>query len=277
VKATIRHSVSTINKVFFLVSGQVNFYVGHLDTDQAAGISSVGSPSPNRRGRGLQSMNTRFFNDEKKPSGGAENEKSLTHGKLLFKIMTNGSYFGEVDIIFRRKRVYDLVTGSDCDLYILSRTEFENIVMNEYPHIYQEMKLLAVKRESKDVTMIEESLIRAKAAKSKPWLAGVDVETGIKNIRKLFKDSIYTEVDNHEIQPLEEMFDDMKEKLPLEELLDNFEVSRSEDGSDDVEASEDSDVKFDDVVSIGLEKMYSQFKGNSLFIPRFESEYEEQN
>lgn len=41
---------------------------------------------------------------------------------MLFKIMTNGSYFGEVDIIFRRKRVYDLITASDCDMYILSRT-----------------------------------------------------------------------------------------------------------------------------------------------------------
>lgn len=178
--------------------------------------------------------------------------------------MTNGSYFGEVDIIFRRKRVYDLITSSDCDLYILSRTEFENIVMNEYPHIYHEMKLLAIKRETKDITMVEDSLMRAKESKDKPWLAGVDVNAAMKNIKKLFKESIYTEVDNHEIQPLEEMFENMKEKLPLEELLNNFEVSNSDEHSDGEGASEDSDVKFEDVASIGLEKMYSQFKGRHM-------------
>lgn len=194
-----------------------------------------------------------------------ETEKQLdTTGKLLFKIMTNGSYFGEVDIIFRRKRVYDLITGSDCDLYILSRTEFENIVMNDYPHIYQEMKMLAIKREAKDLKMIKDSLVRAKEARDKPWLAGVDVDAALKTIRKVFQDSIHTEVDNHEIQPLEEMFENMKEKLPLEELLDNFEVSRSDEDSERDHSSEENDVKFSDVVSIGLEKMYSQFQGISV-------------
>lgn len=69
------------------------------------------------------SSTTKFFNDEKKDNKeGLGKAKESAKGKLLFKIMTNGSYFGEVDIIFRRKRVYDLVTASDCDFYILSRT-----------------------------------------------------------------------------------------------------------------------------------------------------------
>ena len=185
--------------------------------------------------------------------------------KLLFKIMTNGSYFGEVDIILRRKRVYYLVTASDCDLYILSRTEFENIVMNEYPHIFQEMKMLALKREEKDLSMIEASLRSARHDNNmRDWMQSMDNETIMKNIKKMFNESVSTEVDDHEVPPLETMFEDMKEKLPLEELLNNFEVSKSEDEDESNSSSNDSDIKFEDVTSIGLQKMYSQFRGQLL-------------
>ena len=189
----------------------------------------------------------------------------VSSDKLLFKIMTNGSYFGEVDIILRRKRVYYLVTASDCDLYILSRTEFENIVMNEYPHIFQEMKMLALKREEKDLSMIEASLRSARHDNNmRDWMQSMDNETIMKNIKKMFNESVSTEVDDHEVPPLETMFEDMKEKLPLEELLNNFEVSKSEDEDESNSSSNDSDIKFEDVTSIGLQKMYSQFRGQLL-------------
>ena len=189
----------------------------------------------------------------------------VSSDKLLFKIMTNGSYFGEVDIILRRKRVYYLVTASDCDLYILSRTEFENIVMNEYPHIFQEMKMLALKREEKDLSMIEASLRSARNDNNmRDWMQSMDTETIMKNVKKMFNESVSTEVDDHEVPPLETMFEDMKEKLPLEELLNNFEVSKSEDEDESNSSSNDSDIKFEDVTSIGLQKMYSQFRGQLL-------------
>lgn len=101
--------------VFFLVVGQVNFYIDPEQTQTQA----------NGKNKAFTSSSTKFFNDEKRESE-KENAKKrdLAKGtsKMLFKIMTNGSYFGEVDIIFRRKRVYDLITASDCDMYILSRT-----------------------------------------------------------------------------------------------------------------------------------------------------------
>jgi hypothetical protein len=161
--------------------------------------------------------------------------------------------------------------------------------MNEYPHIYHEMKKLAYKRELRDLNMIEDSLMRRmqpeKYAELKkkeikreespdptpeeialkneimttPVTNGDSLEKLMVKIRKSFQDSICTEVDNHEIVPLPQMFEEMKEKLPLEELLDNFEVSKSGDEEEE-EDLDNSDVKFSDVMSIGLQKMYSQFQ-----------------
>lgn len=229
-----------------MVVGQVNFYIDENLTQSKS------------RNKAFVTAQTKFFNEDKKDNKNSEKSKLLetTKGKMLFKIMTNGSYFGEVDIIFRRKRVYDLVTAMDCDFYILSRTEFENIVMNEYPHIYQEMKQLAFKREERDLEMIKDSLVRVNPNDPER------IDSSYNSIRKMFQNSICTEVDNHEIAPLEEMFEDMKEKLPLEELLDNFEVSNSEDEKDD-ENDDDldsSEVSFTDVRSYGLDNMYKQFK-----------------
>lgn len=136
--------------------------------------------------------------------------------------------------------------------------------MNEYPHIYQEMKTLAYKREERDLEMIRDSLDRVhdmdKEKQGK-------VDASMAKIQRNFKNSVCTEVDNHEITPLAEMFEEMKEKLPLEELLDNFEVSNSEDDDEDKDGdggsnSDSSEVAFSDVNSIGLEKMYNQFQGS---------------
>lgn len=236
---------------------------GKMASPQMSGSPNT-SPS---RVKAFRSQTVRFFGDEKNKEGAKsiKQQSFQSSDKLLFKIMTNGSYFGEVDIIFRRKRVYHLATASDCDLYILSRTEFENIVMNEYPHIFQEMKTLALKREERDLEMIENSLKTAREENlSKEWMLSMDDETIMKNVRTLFRDSVATEVEDHEIQTLEEMFEEMKEKLPLEELLNNFEVSKSDEEADGDDDSNDSDVKFEDVSSIGLQKMYSQFRGNLL-------------
>lgn len=137
--------------------------------------------------------------------------------------------------------------------------------MNEYPHIYQEMKNLAFKREERDLEMIRDSLDRVMNLNKDK---GTQVDVYMERIQRNFKNSVCTEVDNHEITPLAEMFEEMKEKLPLEELLDNFEVSNSEDEDDEKDGddgshSDSSEVAFSDVNSIGLEKMYNQFQGST--------------
>ena len=273
--------------VFFLVDGQVNFFI---DYELAHVHKQTGTKGDNfyntnskynynnenileSENNGLDSENIEqnqnqsgAGNLERKESNmnsEAKVKKEKRNTKLLFKIMTNGSYFGEVDIIFRRKRMHDLITATDCEFYILSRTEFENIVMNEYPHIFISLRQLAFNREEKDLGMINDSLTQENKKIKEP-IDQIKVPLVITRIRKILRDSICTEVDNHEVVPLEQMFEEMKEKLPLEELLDNFEVSKSENEDDkeddDKEDSDTSEVKYSDVISIGLEKMYNQFQ-----------------
>lgn len=141
--------------------------------------------------------------------------------------------------------------------------EFENIVMSEYPHIYQEMKNVATHRQERDLTMIDDSMKRAK--KNGDLHGSVDIETFMNMTRKRIESSKCTEIDNHDIVPLSQMFEEMKEKLPLEELLDNFDIEdETKKDNNQGEDSDSSEVQFDDVVSIGLEKMYSQFQGRDL-------------
>jgi hypothetical protein len=149
--------------------------------------------------------------------------------------------------------------------------------MNEYPHIFQDLKELAIRREERDLSMIEESIKRSNK-ETEEYSEGIAVQKTMSRIRKVFQNSICTEVENHQIVPLPQMYEEMKEKLPLEELLDNFEVSNSEDEDKDNndDQSESSEVDFDDVASVGLEKMYNQFQGRQL-LTRFEPEPKEQD
>jgi CRP-like cAMP-binding protein len=69
--------------------------------------------------------------------------------------MTNGSYFGETDIIVRRRRTETVICYEECHLFYLSRLDFENIIINEFPHIYIEIKHLSFKREARNAEMIK--------------------------------------------------------------------------------------------------------------------------
>ena len=50
--------------------------------------------------------------------------------------MINGSYFGEVDIFLNRKRKYMACCENECDLFYLTRLDFENVIVSEFSHIY---------------------------------------------------------------------------------------------------------------------------------------------
>jgi CRP-like cAMP-binding protein len=66
---------------------------------------------------------------------------------LIFKSMSDGAYFGEIDIIQNRRRTDNVKAISDCEAFTLSRTEFENVVISEFPHIYIDIKSIATLRE----------------------------------------------------------------------------------------------------------------------------------
>jgi CRP-like cAMP-binding protein len=60
--------------------------------------------------------------------------------------MIPGSYFGEIEILFRGKREFTVTCESETELFYLSRYDFENTIVKEFPHIVDQMKILAKKR-----------------------------------------------------------------------------------------------------------------------------------
>ena len=68
--------------------------------------------------------------------------------------MVNGSYFGEIEIIFDKKRAYSAYCESDCELYTISRIDFEEIITEEFPTIKDKLKEKALEREKRNALII---------------------------------------------------------------------------------------------------------------------------
>ena len=126
----------------------------------------------------------------------------------IFKSMADGSYFGEIDVIFRRRRNCNVRATTGCDAFTLSRTEFENIVVNEFPHIYVHIKRIAQQKEKRDIKM-------------KKQVMDFLTRTGQKDIKLSEFNQQTKDVNNiQKIPPLETIFDDVRYKFPLEDLLE---------------------------------------------------------
>lgn len=52
--------------------------------------------------------------------------------------------------MMHRKRDCFARAQTRCDCFMLSRTDFENVVMEMYPHIFWELKIWAIKKEKAD-------------------------------------------------------------------------------------------------------------------------------
>lgn len=64
--------------------------------------------------------------------------------------MINGSYFGEVDIILNRKRKFNAICESECELYYLPRFDYENVIERDFPHINEKLKNISLERDKKN-------------------------------------------------------------------------------------------------------------------------------
>jgi CRP-like cAMP-binding protein len=75
---------------------------------------------------------------------------------IIFKKMISGSYFGEIEIILRKKRSHSLQAGVDSELFYISRQDFDGIIVKEFPHIAEEMKVTALEREKRNWRALED-------------------------------------------------------------------------------------------------------------------------
>ena len=63
--------------------------------------------------------------------------------------MVEGGYFGDLDIVFGRKRRYSMLSTVDSDFLIMTKQILEDIIVKEYPEVYEEMSLVAIEREKR--------------------------------------------------------------------------------------------------------------------------------
>lgn len=78
---------------------------------------------------------------------------------IAFKDMIEGGYFGDIEIIFKRKRLYTMLSTTNCDFLTMSKQIFEDVIIHEYPEVYEEMTLVAVERE-KRISAAKEVAVR---------------------------------------------------------------------------------------------------------------------
>ena len=99
----------------------------------------------------------------------------LENKGIAFKDMIEGGYFGDLDIIFKRKRRYSMLSTANSDFLTMTKQIFEDVIIKEYPEVYEEMTLIAIEREkkiqsAKQVALQEyEDFMKFKGAKESPY------------------------------------------------------------------------------------------------------------
>ena len=68
---------------------------------------------------------------------------------IAFKDMIEGCYFGDIDIIFKRKRKFTVISAVDSDFLTLNKQIFEDIIQKDFPEIFEEMTIVALEREKR--------------------------------------------------------------------------------------------------------------------------------
>ena len=66
---------------------------------------------------------------------------------IPFKEFFKGTYFGECDILFQRKRKYTAKTLIASHILSLSKQNFESFVVPEYPEIVESLHKTAIDRD----------------------------------------------------------------------------------------------------------------------------------
>lgn len=73
----------------------------------------------------------------------------LEKKRIAFKDMVEGGYFGDMDIIFKRKRSFSMLSIVNSDFLTMTKQIFDDVIVKEYPEIYEEMTLVACERQQK--------------------------------------------------------------------------------------------------------------------------------
>ena len=73
----------------------------------------------------------------------------LDIGEVVFKVWPRGAYFGEIEIIFDKKRICSAKapSGIDCDFFVLNKKHYQTIIHRDFPDIDKQLRDTATERE----------------------------------------------------------------------------------------------------------------------------------
>lgn len=83
----------------------------------------------------------------------------LDASACIFKSWPQGSYFGEIEIIFQKKRICTVQAEEECDLFTLNKKFYHTKIFNDYPEIEKQLRELAIERQAK----IDDAICKARA------------------------------------------------------------------------------------------------------------------
>lgn len=169
--------------------------------------------------------------------------------RLTYKIVTAGAYFGDTDIIERRNRTCRAKAISDCQLYQLSRTEFENTMLEEFPSIYKEICRRGRLKDTQDILKIRRSVVV-----TYPHLSESEIDQKVKAALDVIEECKQDNDLEYEIKSLRQMFEPLKEKNLMEEFIGCRPRVPHVDLLSPL--SEPEDVVFTDVDSSGLDMLH---------------------
>jgi CRP-like cAMP-binding protein len=167
--------------------------------------------------------------------------KALKGKLFLLNSFNKSSYIGEIDIFVRRPRETYAIVTRDAHLMVLSRTDLESVIKDEFPHIYAEIKDKAIQRleaEFKSIKEVERLLV----CKGK--------------FRKVFKE----EKHSHKLASIKKSSELVREMGELEtKALDRFPI---EDLLGET-AAHVPDLPLEKVTASGFEVLFSQLQRSS--------------
>lgn len=125
------------------------------------------------------------------------------------------------------------------------------MLINEFPHIYKEIKNLALKRDIKDLEMKNKAL--SKLAKEERGMYMKDCDSA-ESIHGGFVE---------DLPELEEFYEHAKDHFPLEDIVTEVDMSYHQKYQEALEECQ-AEVPMEELMSIGIERIYHQLQGIQL-------------
>jgi len=227
------------SNIILLVKGQVKFFISNLieDSEEEALTTFQKTVFKLKRQQEEKNKTKKIYDPT--------SDKKI----VIFKVMESGSYFGDVDIYFKRRRTCGAIASSECEGFTLTRKEFENVISQEFSHIYKILADLAIERAVRDIDMKNQCLETVSKVDNKHNLK---IKSGLDE--KVILDSAY-------LISLAEILSSTSELLPIQDAVINSDVNIKK-GISQLYKELVNDLNSEELASV--KELYLQYKSSHL-------------